>query len=161
MVEQAQNPRPREPLEQLAPTAPERPIPVWLIVPAALLAGVALVAILATQTNLVGAGDREQELDQAFERGVAAALDVERPVDERSLTEAEVAGYLRGLAEGIGLARQRAAAPSMVFPIDPLLVFAVPLANLDRAFLDTCPAELPLWLLALHGVTHCGDASSP
>lgn len=161
MVEHAQNPRPRQPLEQLAATAPERPIPAWLVVPVALLAGVALVAILATQTNLVGAGDRERELDQAFERGVAAALDIERPVDKRSVSEADAAGYLRGLAQGTGLARQRAAAPSMVFPVDPLLVFAVPLANLDRAFLDTCPAEVPLWLLALHGVTHCGDASSP
>jgi hypothetical protein len=161
VAEQAQDPRPRKPLEQLAPTAPERPISAWLIVPAALIAGVVLVAVLATQTNLVGADDREQELELAFERGVEAAVDVERPIDEGSVVEAEAAGYLRGIAEGTRIARQRAAAPSMIFPVDPLLVFGVPLANLDRAFLDTCPAEVSLWLLALHGVTHCGDASSP
>jgi hypothetical protein len=161
VAEQAQNPRPHEPLEQLAPTVPERPIPAWLIVPAALLAGIVLIAILATQTNLVGADDREQALDQAFERGAAAAFDVERPVDESSVVEAEAAGYLRGLAEGTRLARQRAAAPSMVFPIDPFLVFSVSLANLDRAFLETCPDDVPLWLLALHGVDTCGDALAP
>ena len=80
MAEQAQSQRPREPVEQLAPTAPERPIPPWLILPEALLAGVALVAILVSQTNLVARGELEQALDQAFERGFAAAADIERSI---------------------------------------------------------------------------------
>ena len=158
MAEQAQSQHPREPVEQLAPTAPERPIPPWLILPEALLAGVALVTILVSQTNLVARGELEQALDQAFERGFAAAADIERSIDDRSIGQADAAGYLLGLAEGARIARQRAADPRPIFPVDPVRFLSLPLS-----FFESCPANVPLWLIGLFGIDYCGDgnASAP
>lgn len=159
MVKDWDRPSTRSTLEELTPEhGPER-IPTWAVALAGVVLGVLLMAALVGATDLLGGdtSDPAQE-EAAYNRGFVAGEESAETALTTIQIEAEAAAYDRGRQDGL-----REATPDLkqVFEISPFLHFAVPLDNVDRGWLEQCPAAVPTLLLVLHGITGCYDLDPP
>lgn len=133
------------------PPQPSFSLPRWVALVAVFAAGALTMAIVIGLTNLLADDAPEANLLAAYDRGFAQG----GRAAEAPPAAPESGAFARGFAAARRLTANSDGVVIPAFSLSPFIAFAVPLGNLDRAYLAGCPSELPGWLLALHGVTNC------
>jgi len=135
--------------------APRWRPPRWAVLAGAFALGLAVMAVVLLAAGAFASDDgRADAVQSAYDRGLRDGTEAARATVGREIREANAEGYLQGLADASRFAARAELAP---FTLSPFLAFAVPLDNLDRDFLLSCPADVPPWFLQLHGVDGCAD----